>query len=117
MGKVSSSSSTEEPTIACPLPPASTSRRKETPVVSPKAKAGKRLRGTGIPEMRGSLDKKDAYAARRLDEELKRLATDASMVCLKITEADLEDIRLFYDVPASVVLRTPDPEEWADYPP
>ncbi|KAL2518039.1 putative abhydrolase domain-containing protein [Abeliophyllum distichum] len=67
--------------------------------------------------MRGSLDKRDAPAARALDEELRRSATEASMARSRITAEELEDLRLSYDIPSSVSLRTPGPEERADDPP
>ncbi|KAL2518970.1 Plus3 domain-containing protein [Abeliophyllum distichum] len=70
----------------------------------------------GVPEMRGSLDKRDAPAARALDEELRRSATEASMACSRITAEELEDLRLSYDIPSSISLRARGPEEHANYP-
>ncbi|KAL2505655.1 hypothetical protein Adt_21276 [Abeliophyllum distichum] len=81
------------PTIACP-PLLSMSRRGEKLGTLLKAKAGKGRHGVGVLEMRGSLDKRDVSVVQQLDEELKRLATAASMVRSKIREVDLEDIRL-----------------------
>ncbi|KAL2525849.1 Plus3 domain-containing protein [Abeliophyllum distichum] len=67
--------------------------------------------------MRGSLDKRDAPAAKALDEELRRSATEASMARSRITAGELEDIRLSYDIPAFVTLRDLGPEERSDDPP
>ncbi|KAL2479827.1 Uncharacterized protein Adt_32793 [Abeliophyllum distichum] len=67
--------------------------------------------------MRGSLDKRDAPTAKELDEELRWSATEVSMARSRITEGELEDIRLIYDIPASVSHRAPSPEELADDPP
>ncbi|KAL2505545.1 Uncharacterized protein Adt_21166 [Abeliophyllum distichum] len=50
-------------------------------------------------------------------EELTNLATTASKVHSRITEVDLEDIRLFYNVLIYMVLRVSGPEEWTDDPP
>ncbi|KAL2518609.1 Uncharacterized protein Adt_14856 [Abeliophyllum distichum] len=67
--------------------------------------------------MRGSLDKRDALAARALDEELRRSATEASMARSRITVVELEDLRLSYDISSSVSLRASGPEERANDPP
>ncbi|KAL2505629.1 Plus3 domain-containing protein [Abeliophyllum distichum] len=56
-------------------------------------------------------------AAKAFDEELRRSATEASIARSRITARELEDIRLSYDIPAFVTLRTPGPEERADDPP
>ncbi|KAL2543169.1 hypothetical protein Adt_04148 [Abeliophyllum distichum] len=66
--------------------------------------------------MRGSLGQQDVSTAQRLDEELRRSATEASIVRSKIKKEDLEDITLSYDIPTSVILRAPGPEEQADVP-
>ncbi|KAL2532189.1 Uncharacterized protein Adt_05540 [Abeliophyllum distichum] len=66
---------------------------------------------------RGSLDKMDAPVARALDEELRRSATEASMTRSRITAKELEDLQLSYNIPSSVTLRVPGPEERADNPP
>ncbi|KAL2526608.1 Plus3 domain-containing protein [Abeliophyllum distichum] len=57
---------------------------------------------------------KIATAYSRLDEELKRSATEASIVRLKIREEDLVDIKLSYNIPDSVKLRALGPEERAN---
>ncbi|KAL2498783.1 Uncharacterized protein Adt_24333 [Abeliophyllum distichum] len=67
--------------------------------------------------MMGSLDKRDAWTARVLDEELRQSATEASMARSRITAEELEDLQLSYDIPTSVTLRAPGPEERADDPP
>ncbi|KAL2465691.1 Uncharacterized protein Adt_41542 [Abeliophyllum distichum] len=64
-----------------------------------------------------SLIKRDSPVAKVLDEELKQSATEASMDCSRIIEEELEDMRLSYDIPASVILRAPGPEECTDDPP
>ncbi|KAL2512771.1 hypothetical protein Adt_18371 [Abeliophyllum distichum] len=78
---------------------------------------GRKRTDVGVPEMRRSLDKKDAPAARTLDEELRCSATEASMDRSRITVEELEDLRLSYDIPSSVTLMAPGPEERADDPP
>ncbi|KAL2513218.1 Uncharacterized protein Adt_18818 [Abeliophyllum distichum] len=67
--------------------------------------------------MRESLDKRDAPAAKALDEEHRWSVTEVSMARSRITVEELEDIRLSYDILASVTLRAPGPEERADDPP
>ncbi|KAL2532748.1 Plus3 domain-containing protein [Abeliophyllum distichum] len=67
--------------------------------------------------MKGSLDKRDAPAARVLDEELRRSVTEASMARSRTTAEELEDLRLSYNISSSVLLRAPGPEERADDPP
>ncbi|KAL2517535.1 Uncharacterized protein Adt_13782 [Abeliophyllum distichum] len=67
--------------------------------------------------MRGSLVKRDAPATKVLDEDLRRSATEASMARSRITAEELGDLRLFYDIPASVILRAPGLEERVDDPP
>ncbi|KAL2480650.1 hypothetical protein Adt_33616 [Abeliophyllum distichum] len=101
---------------SCPLTP-STSGREVSPIVPLKKVGGKKKTDVGVPEMRGSLDKRDASAARALDEELRLSATEASMARSRITTEELEDLRLSYDIPSSVLLRAPGPEERANDPP
>ncbi|KAL2467026.1 hypothetical protein Adt_42877 [Abeliophyllum distichum] len=70
----------------------SASGKKVSPTV-PLKKVGSRKRtDVGVPEMRGSLDKRDAPAVRALDEELRRSATKASMARSRITAEELEDL-------------------------
>ncbi|KAL2505690.1 hypothetical protein Adt_21311 [Abeliophyllum distichum] len=116
----SSSSSSEDvgevnqaPSAARPSTP-STSGREACPTAPSKKIAKKRGLDAGVPEMRRSLNKRDAPTAKALDEELRRSATEASMACSRITTGELEDIRLFYDISASVILRALGPEERAD---
>ncbi|KAL2542156.1 Uncharacterized protein Adt_03134 [Abeliophyllum distichum] len=66
--------------------------------------------------MRGSLDKRYVPATKWLDEKLKRSATEAFIVPSKVREANLEDFRLFYDIPTLVELRAPGSEERAEDP-
>ncbi|KAL2532432.1 hypothetical protein Adt_05783 [Abeliophyllum distichum] len=68
----------------------------------------------GVPEMRGSLDKRNAPVARALDEELRRSATKASMARSKIIAEELDDLRLSYDNLSSVTHRALGPDERAD---
>ncbi|KAL2497627.1 hypothetical protein Adt_23177 [Abeliophyllum distichum] len=98
-------------------PPASTRGKGRNSVALPKAKVRRGSGNAEVPEMRGLLGKRDAPAAQRLDEELKRSVTKASMVCSKITEKDLEDIRLSYDILVLAMLRVLYPEERVDDPP
>ncbi|KAL2528416.1 Cold-regulated plasma membrane protein 4-like [Forsythia ovata] len=95
----------------------STSGRDKSPNAPSKANVGKKQHGAGVREMRGSLDKKNAPAARQLDKELKRSTTEASMARSKIKEVELEDIRRSYDISVFVELRTLGLEERADDPP
>ncbi|KAL2528475.1 Cold-regulated plasma membrane protein 4-like [Forsythia ovata] len=95
----------------------STSGRDKSPNAPSKANVGKKQHGAGVREMRGSLDKKDAPAARQLDKELKRSTTEASMARSKIKEVELENIRRSYDISVFVELKTPGLEERADDPP
>ncbi|KAL2481086.1 hypothetical protein Adt_34052 [Abeliophyllum distichum] len=62
------------------------------------------------------LKKRDAPAARALDEELRGSATEVSMACSRITAEELEDLRLSYDILFSVSLRASGPEERANDP-
>ncbi|KAL2542124.1 hypothetical protein Adt_03102 [Abeliophyllum distichum] len=101
---------------SCPLTP-SASGREVSPTVQLKNVGGRKKTDVGVPEMRRSLDKRDAPAARTLDEELRRSATEASMARSRITTEELEDLRLSYDISSSVLLRTPGPEERANDPP
>ncbi|KAL2497922.1 hypothetical protein Adt_23472 [Abeliophyllum distichum] len=119
----SSSSSSETVGEVNQAPPASCSSnlsasgREVSPTIPlEKVGDGKRT-DVGVPEMRGSLDKRNAPAARALDEELRRFVTEASMACSRITAEELEDLRLSYDIPSSVTLRALGPEERADDPP
>ncbi|KAL2461875.1 hypothetical protein Adt_45295 [Abeliophyllum distichum] len=100
----------QRPTAVRP-PPTSTSEISGNLVFLPKEKAGKGKGDARVPEMRGLLGQRDAPAAQRLDQELKFSATEASMVRSKIRKKDLEDIRLSYDILASVTLQAPGPEE------
>ncbi|KAL2474454.1 hypothetical protein Adt_35190 [Abeliophyllum distichum] len=77
------------------------------PTMPSKKVADRKGPDVGVPKMKGSLDKRDAPAVKALDEELRQLATEASMACSRITVEELEDIRLSYDIPASVTLRAP----------
>ncbi|KAL2474230.1 hypothetical protein Adt_34966 [Abeliophyllum distichum] len=101
---------------SCPSTP-SASEREVLPTVPLKKVGGRKRMDVGVPEMRGSLDKRDAPAARALDEELRRFATEASMAHSRITAEELEDLRLSYDIPSPVLLRDPSPEERIDNPP
>ncbi|KAL2486218.1 Plus3 domain-containing protein [Abeliophyllum distichum] len=101
---------------SCPSTPSASGR--EVSLTVPMKKVGGRKRAdVRVPEMRGSLDKRNAPAVRALDEELRRSATEASMDRSRITAEELEDLRLSYDIPSSVLLRAPGPEERADDPP
>ncbi|KAL2498077.1 Plus3 domain-containing protein [Abeliophyllum distichum] len=73
--------------------------------------------GRWVPEMRGSLDKRDASAAKALDDELRRLAIEASMARSRITAGELEDIWQSYDISAAVTLRALGLEEHVYDPP
>ncbi|KAL2498055.1 hypothetical protein Adt_23605 [Abeliophyllum distichum] len=84
--------------------PASTNGRGDSFAILPKTKAGGRKTGSTVPEMRGLLDQRDAPAVQRLDNELKRSATEASMVPSKIGSEDLVDIRLSYNISDLVTL-------------
>ncbi|KAL2480762.1 hypothetical protein Adt_33728 [Abeliophyllum distichum] len=101
---------------SCPSTP-SASGREVSPTVLLKKVGGRKRTDAGVLEMRGSLDKRDAPAARALDEELRRSATEASMARSRITMEKLEDLRLSYDIPSSISLRAPGPEERVDDPP
>ncbi|KAL2525933.1 hypothetical protein Adt_10987 [Abeliophyllum distichum] len=75
----------------CPSTP-SASGREVSPTVSLKEVGGRKRTDAGVPEMRESLDKRDAPVARALDEELRRSATEASMARSRITAEELEDL-------------------------
>ncbi|KAL2474401.1 hypothetical protein Adt_35137 [Abeliophyllum distichum] len=94
-------------------PLASTSGRSKNTATLPKAKVDKEKSELGMPAMKSSLGQRDAPAVQRLDKELKRSDTEASMVHSKIREEDLEDIRLSYDIPTLMTLRAPGLEERA----
>ena len=102
--------------VACPSA-SSTSGMGACPTGSTKRAAEKGRPDAGVLEMRGSLDKRGAPAAKALDKELKRSATEASMDRSRTTEAELEDMRLSYNIPASVTLRALGLGERADDPP
>ncbi|KAL2533394.1 hypothetical protein Adt_06745 [Abeliophyllum distichum] len=87
------------------------------PTAQSKKIAEKRGPDAEVPEMRRSLDKRDALAAKELDVELRRSTTEASMALSRITARELQDIRLSYDISASVILRALGPEERANDPP
>ncbi|KAL2471061.1 hypothetical protein Adt_39197 [Abeliophyllum distichum] len=95
---------------SCPSTP-SASGREVSPTVPLKKVGGRKRTDAGVPEMRGSLDKRDAPVARALNEELRRSAIEASMAGSKITAEELEDLQLSYDIPSSVTLRAQGPDE------
>ncbi|KAL2456920.1 hypothetical protein Adt_46566 [Abeliophyllum distichum] len=110
----SSSSSSEAvgevnqaPPASCPSTSSASGREVSLTVLLKKVRDRKRT-DVGAPEMRGLLDKRDALAARALDEELRRSATEASMARSRITAEELEDLRLSYDIHSSVTLRAPE---------
>ncbi|KAL2466522.1 hypothetical protein Adt_42373 [Abeliophyllum distichum] len=70
----------------------SASWREVSPTVPLNKVGGRKSMDAGVPEMRGSLDKRDALAARALDEELRRSTTEASMAHMRITAEELEDL-------------------------
>ncbi|KAL2497115.1 hypothetical protein Adt_22665 [Abeliophyllum distichum] len=70
----------------------SASGREVSPTVPLKKVGGRRRTDVGVPKMRGSLDKRDAPAARALDEELRRSVTEALMARSRITAEELEDL-------------------------
>ncbi|KAL2474774.1 hypothetical protein Adt_35510 [Abeliophyllum distichum] len=76
----SSSKAVEEvnqaPPASCPLTP-SASGREVSPTVSLKKIWGMKRTDVGVPEMRGSLDKRDAPAARALDEKFRHFVIEA----------------------------------------
>ncbi|KAL2479864.1 hypothetical protein Adt_32830 [Abeliophyllum distichum] len=111
VGKVNQAPSAARPSTT------STSRRGACPIAPSKETAEKRGLDSRVPKMRGSLDKRDAPAAKALDEELKQSATEASMARSRIVEEELEDMWLSYDIFASVILMGPGPEERANDPP
>ncbi|KAL2505109.1 Uncharacterized protein Adt_20730 [Abeliophyllum distichum] len=63
--------------LSCTSTP-SASGREVSPTVPLKKVGGRKRTDAGVPEMRGSLDKRDALVARTLDEELRRSATEAA---------------------------------------
>ncbi|KAL2479952.1 hypothetical protein Adt_32918 [Abeliophyllum distichum] len=99
----------QAPPASYPSTP-SASGREVSPTISLKKVGGRKRTNAGVPEMRGSLKKRDAPAARALDEELRQSATEASMARSRITAEELEDLRLSYDIPTSVILRALSPE-------
>ncbi|KAL2512952.1 hypothetical protein Adt_18552 [Abeliophyllum distichum] len=103
--------------LASCLSTPSVSGREVCPTVPLKKVVGKKRADVGVPEMRGSLDKRDAPAARVLDEKLRRSVTEAPIARSRITAKELEDLRLSYDTPTSVTLKAPGLEERADDPP
>ncbi|KAL2513137.1 hypothetical protein Adt_18737 [Abeliophyllum distichum] len=115
-----SSSSSEAVGEVNQVPPAlcsstsSASGREVSSTVPLKKVRGKKMKDIGVLEMRGSLDKRDASVVRALDEELRCSVTEASMARSRITVEELEDLRLSYDIPFSVTLRAPGPEERAN---
>ncbi|KAL2471880.1 Uncharacterized protein Adt_40016 [Abeliophyllum distichum] len=88
---------------SCPSIP-SASGREVSSTVQLKKVGGRKRTDAGVPEMRESLDKRNPSAARALDEELRRPATEASMACSRITAEELEDLRLSYDILSSGLL-------------
>ncbi|KAL2479974.1 hypothetical protein Adt_32940 [Abeliophyllum distichum] len=87
-------------------------------LTSPLKKAAEKGDWTpGVPKMKGLLDKRDVPVAKALDEELKQSDTEASMARSRIAKGELEDMRLSYDISASVILRAPGPKESTDDPP
>ncbi|KAL2526156.1 hypothetical protein Adt_11210 [Abeliophyllum distichum] len=103
----------QAPSASCSSTPF-VSRREVYPTVPLKKVVGKKRTDAGVPEMRGSLDKRDVPVARAIDEELRRSATEVSMARSRITAEELEDLRQSYDIPTSVTLTVPGPEERAD---
>ncbi|KAL2470714.1 hypothetical protein Adt_38850 [Abeliophyllum distichum] len=95
----------------------SASWREVSPTVPLKKVGGRKRTNVGVSEMRRSLDKRNAPAARALNEELRRSATEASIARSRITAEELEDLRLSYDIPSSVLLRASGSEERTDDPP
>ncbi|KAL2506090.1 hypothetical protein Adt_21711 [Abeliophyllum distichum] len=63
-----------------------------------------------------ALLRKDTPAAKALDEELRRSATEASIARSRITAGEIENIQLSYDIPASVTLGALGLKEHADNP-
>ncbi|KAL2505930.1 hypothetical protein Adt_21551 [Abeliophyllum distichum] len=98
-GKSPSSSSSSEavgkvnqaPPASCPSTP-STSGKEVSPTVPLKKVGGRKRTDVGVPEMRGSLDKRDVPTVRALDEELRHSTTEASTARLRITAEELEDL-------------------------
>ncbi|KAL2474517.1 hypothetical protein Adt_35253 [Abeliophyllum distichum] len=116
----SSSEVVEEVNQAFPascLSTSSASERYVSPTVPMKKVEDRKRTDAEVPEMRRSLDRRDALAVRVLDEELRRSATEASMARSRITAEEFEDLRLSYDIPSSVSLRALTPEERTDDPP
>ncbi|KAL2465767.1 hypothetical protein Adt_41618 [Abeliophyllum distichum] len=100
---------------SCPSTP-SVSGRGVSPTILLKKVGGRKRTNVGVPEKKGSLDKRDVPAARALDEELRCSVTEASMAHSRITAEELDGLRLSYDIPSSVLLRAPGPEERTDDP-
>ncbi|KAL2518435.1 hypothetical protein Adt_14682 [Abeliophyllum distichum] len=99
VGEVNQALSTARPSTS------SISGRRACPTTPSKKIAEKKGPDAGVPEMRRSFDKRNAPAAKVLDEELRRSATEASMVRSRIAVGDLENMQLSYDIFASVILR------------
>ncbi|KAL2471502.1 hypothetical protein Adt_39638 [Abeliophyllum distichum] len=66
----------QAPSASCPST-SSASGREVSPTVPLKNVGGRKSTDVRVPEMSGSLDKRDAPAARAFDEELRRSATEA----------------------------------------
>ncbi|KAL2532050.1 Uncharacterized protein Adt_05401 [Abeliophyllum distichum] len=67
--------------------------------------------------MRGSLDKRDASQPRRLTRSSGDRLPKRPWPIRGLLRGELEDIQLSYNIPVSVILRAPVPEERADDPP
>ncbi|KAL2531761.1 hypothetical protein Adt_05112 [Abeliophyllum distichum] len=111
MGEVSSSPEghdevDQRPTVAHP-PLTSTSGRRKSPGAPQKSKVKKKQLVTRVSEIRVSFGQREIPAARQLDEELTNSVVASSMVYLRIKEANLDDIRLSYDISELVVLTAP----------
>ncbi|KAL2473363.1 Uncharacterized protein Fot_49099 [Forsythia ovata] len=98
---------TQRPTVAL-FPPASTSKPAKLPFgrALPKAKSRKK-QGPAPTEMRGSLYQRGVPSACQLDDELTSSTNAAVVVQSKIRDADMEVLRLAYDIPVSIHLHAP----------
>ncbi|KAL2473277.1 hypothetical protein Fot_49013 [Forsythia ovata] len=100
---------TQRPTVAL-FPPASTSKPATTKIpfgrALPKAKSRKK-QGPAPMEMRGSLYQRGVPSAHQLDDELTSSTNAAVVVQSKIRDADMEVLRLAYDIPVSIRLHAP----------
>ncbi|KAL2462141.1 hypothetical protein Adt_45561 [Abeliophyllum distichum] len=74
----------QAPSASCLSTP-SISGREAYPTVPLKKVVDKKGTDAGVPEMKGSLDKRDAPTAKALDVELRRSTTEASMARSRIT--------------------------------